>query len=548
MKLKRKSLVSQGSLSRMAHDATEAWKRCDFQSAIATMERISRLDPANPSLWLDLGGLYGKRYDYAAAERSFEQAIRLAPKKSEALAVAGQKCRDFRKEDMAEGYLRRAVEQNEASSVTLVKLAEVYERSRRLEEANNLVDRALQADAGCAPALLLRAQLDRQAKQLDNAEKRLRAFPANAEPTLRISAKYELGNVLDRKGQYDEAMAIFLEAKALLKPQAERAATELKVMRARINHLTANVSSEQLQQWFESALEGNIASRDGSPSRPDASATHPYQWKEPTTKLANALTPGRRLTLLGGHPRSGTTLLEQVIDSHPEVVSAEETEIFYNEAYGPLLQGHPDDTAMYMALSHAKPDQLQQARQNYFRAMELSLGQPVAGRLLIDKNPSYTFLIPAFVRIFPETKFLIALRDPRDVVLSCFMQNIPLNQVGAAYLSLSSAAEEYAALMGTWQAVKPRLHKPWLEVRYEDMVEDLESVARKTLDFLGLSWDARVLGFDEHARQKMVRSPTYADVTQPVYKRAVGRWRNYQKYLEPHLEKLEPFVKAFGYE
>jgi hypothetical protein len=80
------------------------------------------------------------------------------------------------------------------------------------------------------------------------------------------------------------------------------------------------------------------------------------------------------------------------------------------------------------------------------------------------------------------------------------------------------------------------------------MVEDLESVVRKTLDFLGVPWDERVLEFAEHARTKMVRSPTYADVTQPVYKRARGRWRNYQKYLEPHLAVLEPFVKAFGYE
>ena len=102
--------------------------------------------------------------------------------------------------------------------------------------------------------------------------------------------------------------------------------------------------------------------------------------------------------------------------------------------------------------------------------------------------------------------------------------------------------------MSIWRTLAPLMPDPYLEVRYEDMVEDLESVARKTLDFLGVPWDDRVLGFDEHARKKMVRSPTYADVTQPVYKRALGRWRNYQKYLEPHLEKLEPFVKAFGYE
>ena len=116
------------------------------------------------------------------------------------------------------------------------------------------------------------------------------------------------------------------------------------------------------------------------------------------------------------------------------------------------------------------------------------------------------------------------------------------------YLSLEGAAAAYSRVMGVWQTLKPLLKNPWLEVRYEDMVENLEAVARRTLDFLGVAWDERVLGFADHARKKLVRSPTYADVTQPVYQRARGRWRNYQKYLEPHLAILEPFVKAFGYE
>ncbi|MGH9593247.1 MAG: sulfotransferase, partial [Bryobacteraceae bacterium] len=409
----------------------------------------------------------------------------------------------------------RALEQKDASPEIWVKLAEIFERTRRAEEAAHLVDRALQSNAACAPALLLRARLDRQAGRLEAAEKLLRAFPANAEPALRISAAYQLGDILDRQGRYDEAMAAFVEAKTLLKPLAERPAAELQVMRTRINHVIANASAEVLRQWYDSAGQ---------------------------------FPPGHRLALLGGHPRSGTTLLEQVLDAHPDIISSEETEIFYQDAYGPLLRGHPDDTAMFAALATATPAQLQQARQNYFRATELSLGKPIAGRLLIDKNPSYTFLIPALARIFPEIKLLIALRDPRDVVLSCFMQNLPPNQVGAAYLSLASTTGEYTALMGTWQTIKTRIRNPYLEVRYEDLLEDLESVARKTLDFLGVSWNPGVLKFDEHARQKMVRSPTYADVTQPVYKRAMGRWRNYQKYLEPHLEKLEPFVKAFGYD
>ena len=173
---------------------------------------------------------------------------------------------------------------------------------------------------------------------------------------------------------------------------------------------------------------------------------------------------------------------------------------------------------------------------------------PLGNRLLIDKNPSLTFLIPAMARIFPEMKFILALRDPRDVCLSCFMQPLSLSQVSAAYLTLNDTAEEYASLMSLWLTLRPLLKNPYLEVKYEEMVDNLERVAKPTLEFLGLPWDADVLRFDEHARSKLVRSPTYADVAKPVFKTAVARWRNYQKYLEPQMEQLRPFADTLGYE
>jgi tetratricopeptide (TPR) repeat protein len=457
--------------------------------------------------------MHGVRHDYAAAERCFEQAVRVSPRKTEALALAGANSRDFRNPDLTERYFRRAVEQADASPELLADLAEIYERLRRRDEAAALIERALRLNPGSAAARLVHARLEHQAGRPEQAEQLLRSLPPGAQSFLRIRYAYELGHLLDRQGRYDEAMVAFLEAKSLLRPQAERSIAELKIVRARIEHVTRNLSANLFQSWQDVAFQ-----------------------------------PVRQLALLGGHPRSGTTLLEQVLDAHPQIISAEETEIFHNDAYAPLLRGHPDDTAMLDGLAGTTAEQLEQSRRNYFQAMELSLGQPLAGRLLVDKNPSYTFLIPGFVRIFPEARLLIALRDPRDVALSCFMQNLPLNQSGAAFLNLESTAAEYAALMNVWLTLKPLLKNPWCEIRYEDMVADLESVARRTLEFLGVPWDERVLGFDRHAREKTVRSPTYADVTQPVYKRAVGRWRNYQKYLEPHLEKLEPFVKAFGYE
>ena len=440
----------------------------------------------------------------------------MAPRKTEALATAGRLSVDFASHQLAEHFFRLALEQKDASPETFARLAELYERLRRLPEASSLVEQALQLDANCALARLTRARLNRQAGLLEEAERVLRPILASADREIRIRGYYELGAILDRQGRYDVAMTAFLEAKAMLRPDAKPLLTKLQTDRAIMRERQAAFTAEVMQRWFD---------------------------------LGSQLQPARRLVFFVGHPRSGTTLLEQVLDSHPDIVSAEETPVFVDDAFMSLRPGLPENSSMLTILESARASALQQSRARYFRSMELHLDKVIGGRLLIDKNPAATLFIPAFIRVFPEVKILVALRDPRDVVLSCFMQSyVPVASGSVSYLSLENTTDDYTFMMGGWRKFAPLIKNPWLEVRYEDMVDDLESVARKTLDFLGVPWDARVLGFDEHARQKVVRSPTYADVTQPVYKRAVGRWRNYQKYLEPYLEKLEPFVKAFGYE
>lgn len=517
--MKRATLISQGSLNRRLQEAEAAWERKDFQACLDHLESARRLAPAHTGILLQLGRIHGLNYDYAAATRCFDQALRLAPRKLETLLAVAEHCQNFRNPAIAEQYLQQAVNLPDATPQACVKLAVLYERLRRIPEASDLISRALKLNPACPEALLVQARLERMAGRLEAARQIMESFIHQpiGDVLTRSQSWYELAVILDRQGIYDEAMAAFLEAKKPLQPQAAGQLAELKIFRARLKVMESQVSAEQFRRWAATA--------------PD-------------------LAPGQRLALLTGHARSGTTLLEQVLDAHPDIVSAEETTNFIDYAFAPLRRAHPPDAYMLPVLEAADAAALQSARRDYLRAMELSLGTPIASRLLIDKNPTHSFLIPGFLRVFPETKFLIALRDPRDVVLSCFMQPhpLPLNAVTAANLSLADTAQDYTDLMGIWRTLAPLMPAPFLEIRYEDVVADLESAARKTLNFLGLPWDSKVLGFNEHARRKLVRSPTYADVTQPVYTRAKGRWRNYQKYLEPHLAKLEPFVKAFGYE
>jgi hypothetical protein len=433
------------------------------------------------------------------------------------LSTAGQLSARFRNPEIAGRYFKSAADQRCASPEAFARLAEYYERLHRPEDADSMAERALHFNGSCALAWLTLAKLDRQAGRLDEARQRLRHVLLSNDRDIRVRGYYELGAVYDRQGLYDDAMNAFLEAKALLRPDAPPLLAQLRFIISHLNEMQNKISDETLQRWFDFGREH--------------------------------LQPPYRMAFLGGHARSGTTLLEQVLDSHPDIVSAEETTIFIDDAYSPLQRAMPPETALLSGLEAVQSDVLRRSRENYFRSMELHLGNPVGHRLLIDKNPSVQVLIPAFLRIFPEIKLIVAIRDPRDVCLSCFMQpHLPINKASVTFLELESTIETYSRVMGIWRTLSSIIKNPCIEVRYEEMVDDLESVARRTLDFLGVPWDARVLGFDEYARKKLVHSPTYADVTQKVYKRSRGRWRNYQKYLEPHLEKLEPFVKMFGYE
>jgi hypothetical protein len=253
------------------------------------------------------------------------------------------------------------------------------------------------------------------------------------------------------------------------------------------------------------------------------------------------------VALLTSFPRSGTTLLEQVLDSHPDLVSSDERELFARDIF-PAMWMSPAQREPSLAILNALSEQrLRTLRERYLRSMSAALNQPIGNRIHLDKNPSFTLLVPSLLRLFPEMQLLIALRDPRDVILSCFMQYLPLNTNSVCYLSLERTVNRYSIDMGVWLKLRDKLPGKWLEVRYEDAVKNLEQEARRSVDFLGLTWDPQVLAYRDRLKDKAVSSPTYEAVSKPLYTSSIERWKHYERHFTPLLDQLQPFVKAFGY-
>jgi hypothetical protein len=150
--------------------------------------------------------------------------------------------------------------------------------------------------------------------------------------------------------------------------------------------------------------------------------------------------------------------------------------------------------------------------------------------------------------IFPEARVIVALRDPRDACLSCLMQHFTPNAAMVNFANLDHTTELYERVMDLWLHLRDVITLPYLEVRYEDTVADLESQARRMLEHLGQPWDDAVLRHHEQAADHVISTPSYAAVSEPVHRRAIQRWRNYETHLEPYLDRLTRFIEAFGYD
>jgi tetratricopeptide (TPR) repeat protein len=501
--------------------AQRAWEQRRFDEAIWYYERALARDPHNPVLLVDVARAYALRYRYDDAEKLAGLAQSLYPDDAHLQQMLGRSFVKIQQFDRAIACYRRALELAPTSPErpqTLLELAKMHERLHDLAAARSCVEEALSLAPGFEKAKYALANIERRSGEVAAAEARWRQLidAKRAPPGVIADSWYQLASLYDGDGRYEEAFSALTNAKQIFSRAAAPYLEDAQAIARNAGRTFGSVTAEHFQRW--SAARSELQPMAGG------------------------------LALLTSHPRSGTTLLEQVLDSHAGAISADELQIMPELVYAPLGQGAAPDEPATSVFDRTTSDELNQLRQVYWTAMEGALRETIGSRTLLDKNPEMTMLVPLVARVFPEMKILFALRDPRDVVVSCFMQRLPLNAVSVHYLSLEGTAKKYASTMRNWLKIRGMLENPWIEVRYEDTVADIERQARTALAFLGLPWDDAVLEYHRRAQKKHVHSPTYEAVTKPVYSSSIGRWRNYAAQLEPCKPILQPFVEAFGYE
>jgi tetratricopeptide (TPR) repeat protein len=495
--------------------ARALWQLNRFDESLQLFEKAVRKYPQNLVALVDASRALGARFEITKAEVMLDRLIDLGTKNPKILHLAGQSYRMIFRPEKAIKCFESVLEVTREIPDAQLELAVLYERRHRVEEAFDLIETCLRMEPDYLEALLFKARLLRRMKDETAAEAIFQKLATNdqAHPMVRAQAWAELAQGLDRQGNYDEAMQTMLKCKEVFVQREAPVLRESETLQGQLRNLSESLTSAHFQRWVE----------DGKAFAP------------------------QKMAVLASFPRSGTTLLEQVLDSHSGLVSSDEREAFARDIFPAMWRTPKTPLPTVEALDSIPVERLSAQRTRCVNYMEAALNEPIRDRVHLDKNPTLTMLIPGMLRLFPEARLLIALRDPRDVVISCFMQYLPLNPNSVCYLTLERTARRYVHDMGIWLKLRQKICSPWLEVRYENTVGQLEQEARRAFEFLQLPWEPQVLNYRDRLKDKAVSSPTYEAVSKPIYSSAIGRWKNYQKYLEPYLEILQPCIEAFGY-
>lgn len=475
--------------------------------AIPYYEKIYAQQPDNYNLLLNLGMAYNDLLS-PKARGVLKRAITLRPNEAPPYMHLGIHYAQFGKYEEALHYLDEAIRLNKGLFFAHLWKSNMLEKTNRIEEAWEAIESAtchsdghqLALDGHKALLLLRSKKFEEAIEQYD------KVIPRILNPFNRAQAYAYKANALDKLKRYDEAFTAYKAAQDTIAATPQYKQHDPKIYERFI---------QSHKDWLPKAA--------------------PSRWAYPQEL-------GRQAPIfIVGFPRSGTTLMEQILSAHPELEGTQEKptlSLLTNEMH----HKHPYP----MAINQIPAEDITRYRERYWVIAEQQLGT-LPDQQIIDKLPLNIAQLGLIYRLFPDAKIIVCLRDPRDVVLSCFMQIFRPNSAMVHFNHLQSAAELYRDVMSLYLQYREYLPDiPLIEHRYEETITDMEGSARKLIAFVGKEWDDEVLQYRE--KNRFVSTPSYEAVLKPIYQTAAGRWHHYAEPMKSVLPVLAPFVEQFGYE
>ncbi len=494
----------------LLYTARQQWLADDHQAALDSFRQAMAAQPHDLRLAVEAASYLGMRFEIAEAVGILKRCEESLFGNAEGLHQVGLAYERAYRPDDALRCFQSVVQFATDHANSWVKIAEWHERRGHLQQAWESIEQCTQA-ADVGEVRLWRGKMLRRLGDGGTAESTLTALATDpsASMSARADAWYELAELHDRLGDAERAFSAATAAKSLQRPSV-------------LPHLKNAQSLARLETNFVKTV-----SRD-----------HYQRWQEQAAH--------RPIALLTGPPRSGTTLMARILGMHPNLTVGDEINVYPTYVHKEMLAGKRGTSAGDV-LDSIDGKHLSQCQTRYRQWMAAATAETVTEGFLLDKNPSVTFLVPAFRRLFPQAVVAMALRDPRDVVISCFLRNLPLNPVSAMFNQLDLTVMRCHAEYMAWLELRKKLTSPWCELRYEDIARGDYKALQQVLDSLGLEWKSEFTEFQSSLGAKPVRSPTYAQLFEPINTGSIGRWQAYRKHLEPFLPRLEEIGRSLGY-
>ena len=478
--------------------------------AIAAYREVLRIGPPSAVVYNNLGTVMIKLGKQEEAVGCFRQALRLQPGHAVALSNLGAVFMERGDLESAGDCFSRITETADTNLDVLCKLAEFYEMTNLLDEAEQWTSHVLKRSPNHAAALRLKATVLRRQGKVDEALGVLtKAVVPVYNPKVAQKIHFELGRLYDRQKMSAEAFHHFSSGNEVLAGIAGTRGVNGLNYRLMVERLANRFTADWTADW----------------SRPEG---------ETSTEAP---------LFLVGFPRSGTTLLDQILDGHPHLRVVEEQSLVTPvvRAVMEFPGGYPDALASFTA------EDIRRLRQRYLENLAGSV-KAGPGILPIDKLPLNIVHTGLIKRLFPRARFILSIRHPYDVCLSNFMQNFNPNDAMANFFTLQDTAELYELVMGLWRQYVELFDIAYHQVSYESLVDDLESTVGEMVGFLDVEPCDSMLDYTSHAGTRgRINTPSYQQVTEPIYHRARYRWKRYTDQIAGVRDRLRPLAEYFGY-